>query len=84
MIDKNVEAVCKKMVERSYIGLRKYGTNTERTDIDLAGWVQHLQEEMMDACIYLERIKHELTSSPTAYPKGDSRLSGKQEGEDTQ
>jgi hypothetical protein len=38
----------------------KYGVTTERTDIDLVGWLNHLQEELMDATIYLERAKQGL------------------------
>jgi hypothetical protein len=41
-------------------GYQKYGVTTERVDIDLAGWLQHLQEELLDAAVYVERIKREL------------------------
>jgi hypothetical protein len=63
MIDKNVEAVRQAMYERMSKGYQKYGTTTERTDIDLMGWLQHLQEELMDAAVYVERIKDELRTS---------------------
>jgi len=56
-IDKNVEAVKAAFTERAIKGYEKYGTTTERTDIDLKGWLQHLQEELMDAVVYIERIK---------------------------
>lgn len=52
--DKNVEAVRQKLLERSQVGLSKYGVTTERTDIDLVGWMNHAQEEAMDFAIYLE------------------------------
>jgi hypothetical protein len=42
------------------VGYKKYGTTTERTDIDLHGWLQHLQEELMDAVVYIERLKKEI------------------------
>lgn len=61
--DKNVENVRRQLLERSKVGLETYGTNTERTDIDLLGWMQELQEELMDATIYIERIKQELKSN---------------------
>ena len=54
--DKHVEAVRKKMLERSRVGLNKYGVTTERTDIDRLGWLLHLQEELMDACVYIEAV----------------------------
>ena len=58
--DVNVESVRNQLLQRSRVGLDKYGTTTERDDIDLAGWLQHLQEELMDAAVYIERIKQEL------------------------
>lgn len=62
-IDKNVEAVRSMMLQRMNVGYTKYGVTTERTDIDLMGWLQHLQEELMDAAVYVERIKDELRTS---------------------
>jgi len=32
----------------------------ERNDLSLEEWLVHLQEEMMDACVYLEKIKQEI------------------------
>ena len=58
--DKNVFNVVCQYAERAQKGFNKYGTTTERTDIDLEGWLQHLQEELMDATIYIERLKREL------------------------
>ena len=58
--DKNVFNVVLQYAERAQKGFEKYGTTTERTDIDLKGWLQHLQEELMDATIYIERLKREL------------------------
>lgn len=52
--DKNVEAVRQKMLERSQFGLSKYGTTTERTDIDFVGWLDHMQQELMDGAIYAQ------------------------------
>lgn len=62
-IDKNVQAVRRQLYERMKAGVNKYGVTTERTDIDLMGWLQHLQEELMDATVYIERIKDELRES---------------------
>ena len=60
MIDKNVEAVREQLYNRMETGYNKYGVTTERTDIDLLGWLQHLQEELLDAAVYVERLKDEL------------------------
>ena len=62
--DENVFNVVCQYAERAQRGFKKYGTTTERTDIDLVGWLQHLQEELMDATVNIERIKHELKSKP--------------------
>lgn len=43
--------------ERSKLGQEKYGTNLDRKDIDLMGWLNHLQEELMDATLYIEKLK---------------------------
>lgn len=53
-------AVMTKYHERSKQGILKYGTTLDRNDIDLIGWLNHLQDELMDATLYLERIKKEI------------------------
>mgnify|MGYP003991842825 CR=1 FL=1 len=55
--DKNVENVCKALREREQTGMNKYGVNTERTDLSTLEWLQHLQEELMDASVYIEKLK---------------------------
>ena len=60
-MDKNVTSVLDKYIERATEGFKKYGCTTERQDIDLVGWLKHLQEEMMDATIYIERVMSDLT-----------------------
>ena len=59
-MDKNVEHVVSQLREREQRGLRKYGVNTERTDLSALEWLQHLQEELMDGAVYIERLKKEL------------------------
>ena len=50
-------SVMTKYYDRSKQGLKKYGTNLDRKDIDLIGWLNHLQEELMDATLYIEKLK---------------------------
>lgn len=50
------DKVCDKIQKRSTIGLNKYGASLERTDLSVMDWANHLQEELMDACNYLERF----------------------------
>ena len=56
MTDRNVEAVRAKLLARSEVGLRKYGVTTERKDLTPLDWLRHLQEELMDACVYIEAV----------------------------
>ena len=60
MSDKNVENVVKQLRDREEEGLRKYGVNTERKDLSQLKWLQHLQEELMDAAVYIEKLKNEM------------------------
>ena len=55
--------VLAKYYERSERGIEKYGRTLDRDDIDLMGWLNHLQEELMDATLYVEKLKHELNKS---------------------
>jgi hypothetical protein len=61
--DINVDRVRAALLARSLAGFRKYGTTTERTDVDTLGWLQHLQEELLDAAVYVERLKEEIRQS---------------------
>jgi hypothetical protein len=54
MRDKIVETVINKYEDRSYIGIAKYGTTLEENNKD--NYLKHLQEELMDATLYLEKI----------------------------
>ena len=55
--DKYVQAVKEKFEERSQTGIRKYNTTLEREDLSFIDWLTHLQEELMDATLYVERLK---------------------------
>ena len=59
-IDPNVVSVCDKYVKRAEAGFTKYGTDTTRGDLPTLEWLNHLQDELMDATIYIERLKQEL------------------------
>lgn len=62
--DKVVGRVCQRFVERSWMGQQKYGHTLDRRDIDANGWLNHLQEELMDAVLYIERLKEERKHVP--------------------
>ena len=57
--DPIVESVINQFKTRSEIGIKKYGTTLERNDLSTLDWLKHLQEEMMDAVLYIERLKQE-------------------------
>ena len=59
--DQNVTSVIEQLRNREKAGLIKYGTNTERTDLETIEWLQHLQEELMDGAVYIERLKRDLS-----------------------
>jgi len=58
-MDSIVTSVIEKFKHRSEFGQRKYGTNLDRTDLKFLDWVIHMQEELMDAILYLEKMKKE-------------------------
>ena len=60
--DKAVQGVVNKILQRSNVGLKKYGTNLNREDLTQLKWINHAQEEAMDLCLYLEKIKQGLTN----------------------
>ena len=59
MKDGIVNKVIKAFKRRSERGLEKYGTTLDRNDLTNLEWLQHLQEELMDATLYIEKLKDE-------------------------
>jgi hypothetical protein len=52
--------VMSKYYERSEMGIKKYGTTLENNTLPLMQWLNHLQEELMDATLYIEKLKQEI------------------------
>lgn len=67
-MDSVVAAVVEKFKQRSEVGQKKYGTNLDRKDLTVFEWANHMQEELMDAILYLEKLKRELSSSTQDQP----------------
>jgi hypothetical protein len=63
--DPVVERVVDKFVGRSDVGYKKYGVTLEEDPSEMLEWLNHLQEELMDAVLYLQKAKekYEATSS---------------------
>ena len=60
MEDKIVNTIIKAYKKRSKTGIKKYGTTLQRNDLSPLQWLQHLQEELMDATLYIETLKDKL------------------------
>ena len=62
--DPVVERVCNKFVQRSNLGFEKYGRtlHAERTGghKDLLGYLNDVQEELMDAILYIQTAREEI------------------------
>ena len=59
--DSIVASVVASFQQRSELGIKKYGVTLDRTDLSLMDWIQHTQEELMDAILYLEKLKKTLS-----------------------
>ena len=57
MRDEIIEQVINKIKSRSDVGFKKYGVTLADDDQPLDRWLQHLQEELMDAVNYLEKAR---------------------------
>lgn len=58
--DSVVKSIIDKFKQRSETGIKKYGTTLDRNDLNLDQWLNHLEEELMDAILYCHRIRKEL------------------------
>jgi hypothetical protein len=59
--DPVIESVVNKFVSRSDVGFKKYGVTLDEDLGDLNVWMTHLQEELMDAVNYIEKLKQVTT-----------------------
>jgi hypothetical protein len=60
--DPVVQSVVNKFVSRSDVGYAKYGKTLRADNSDVFEWLNHLQEELMDASLYLQRLKEEIST----------------------
>jgi len=59
--DPVVERVVDKFVSRSDVGFAKYGVTLRDDPSNMFAWLNHLQEELMDAVLYLQKAKEVYT-----------------------
>ena len=55
--DKIIGSVIEKILKRSEAGYKKYGVGLDKDDQSLDIWLNHLQEELMDAVNYIEKAR---------------------------
>ena len=60
--DPVVQRVVQKFVSRSDIGFAQYGVTLEQAPSKMFEWLNHLQEELMDAVLYLQKAKEVYTT----------------------
>ena len=60
--DPVVERVVDKFVSRSDVGFAKYGVTLQEDPSKMFEWLNHLQEELMDAVLYLQKAKEVYTT----------------------
>ena len=72
--DKNINSIIRQFRDRSAVGIKKYGTTTDREDLTLLDWLEHAKQEMMDGVVYLnkaiEKEKDRLNAVSTQEAKG--------------
>jgi hypothetical protein len=54
-MDPIVKKVTDRFKSRSAVGIKKYGTTLQDNNTD--DFLNHLQEELMDAILYIEKLK---------------------------
>ena len=57
--DKIVEDVLSRFKQRSEVGVQKYGTTLYDSPDGFYTFLNHLQEELMDATLYIEKLKQQ-------------------------
>jgi hypothetical protein len=55
--DSVVNDVVNKYKDRANTGLQKYNTTLDREDLNELQWLNHLQDELMDASLYVQKLK---------------------------
>ena len=54
------QSVSDKLLKRAEIGRNKYGVTMDRNDLKYRDWLIHLQEELLDGAVYIEKLLTQL------------------------
>jgi hypothetical protein len=63
LVDSVVESIIEKFRQRSAVGIKKYNTTLDRTDLNEEEWCNHLLEELLDAILYCYRLREQLKNN---------------------
>ena len=55
--DSIVDSVIDSLIDRASAGKKKYNTDLDREDLSMVEWLTLLQEELLDAANYIQKIK---------------------------
>ena len=66
-LDSVVTSIINQFKERSAKGKAKYGVDLDRKDLSLLEWIEHAKQEHMDAILYLEKIKQEISGKEKVF-----------------
>ena len=56
-VDSIVAQVREELLQRSNVGIKKYGVTLDRTDLTPKQWLQHAREEVLDHLLYLTKLQ---------------------------
>ena len=60
------QEVCKNILDRQQLGIRKYGRTVAGNPLTERQWLQHAYEEALDLSIYLKRLMQEMDAKNSA------------------
>jgi len=60
------QEVCKNILDRQQLGIKKYGRTVAGNPLTDRQWLQHAYEEALDLAIYLKRLMQEMDSKYSA------------------
>lgn len=55
MVDSIVESVREQLLQRSQVGIKKYGTTLQDNNSD--DFLEHLKQELLDAVLYIQKLQ---------------------------
>jgi len=70
--DSIVESIRKQFLDRSNVGIQKYGVTLDREDLSLLEWLEHTKQEQMDSVLYLEKAIQQLKNTNLDFPHRQS------------